>query len=1247
MRIDNVQIEAYGEKEGLSLDYTRGHFQLTYGANEAGKSTTLSFIRNVLFGLDAKSNSDVDLPYALRRPEAGGALSFTLAEGGDGRVFRRWNCGQRKEVFFDCRVGTTFLNRDEFVTRVLGCDRDFFKNHFGFSSLELYRGGEALAKSEIAKFLFGASIGDFDAVVNLKADLESRISELYAKTKRSKKTKIDFTIANITKITQQQASAANKSSGYRSKLDEYERLKREAEQTTARRNVAERERARLEKLASARAKYLQYRGAADELAKLLAETRFEDAARFSEKDEREYSELETQARELLVAVNEQKRAIDESVRNIDSMDLGTSTAICNESKGVNDVVERLGEYKGKVAEIPKTIEELEDLSQELLRDLDVFYLRSEAETVDEAFARAQLEAPNPLLIEEIERCAAREKEIDDELRKVETKRQTYESELEKARATLATRCQELADEFGVDEQDWSDARDAVEEAKNQIPTIRAAVRELTDLVQESEENGAKESEIARELAIQANAGAAPTPQFVGFLQRFVAPAEFESFKAKRDELAKRRVEFEQRLAAIDSELASLNVEDSDVEEGYKLIERRLKNLIDDLYGQWYAIEHHVIAEPTLSQSRREEIVEKFRTNLAALDTTAEEFGAFSKKLGEYECRYARFELQILARKRALEDLATIDAELAAIDASAREMWMNFGFEKCADWDLETTARWLEQHKSWREAALETAKKRRRAIERARENADALLKILVRFQPWSNLDAASAPGVALFTDDSDAPNCASDGSPRELLAALSELLQYVVGVSREVEAATKRYDLLARNRDAALNDVRKDELNVAQYENELARLRETLASHAARLTSFCEESRLRFNASAETSWQTLLYAAKLWDDWRDGAIEYKRKAARLENDEKFVADYGARVTSLVERVLHRESNGIELDAQALKDAWNEATANKRRYEDEIKRRDGARARLSQLNDNLTDLRRDAQLRRAAFGIESEEDFVAFRQEARTYRTLESQFNDARNVLEAALDVPTDSDEGRRFFDEWESNDESTLQARFAHEEANVDELEKRFVELNRRVGELSKELKGLETSEGNVALREELRGEVAALRGYVDEYAPLKLALMALDRSLDRFRDERIPQILSIAQDLFSRVTDGRYVEISTKETKNKEAEYVVYDEHRACKNVSELSSGTREQLYLALKLALIREYAANSEPLPILIDDALVNSDDNRARHIMNVLAEFASERQQIVLFSHSLATRNAFCDVVGEDAVVDLRGTR
>ena len=64
------------------------------------------------------------------------------------------------------------------------------------------------------------------------------------------------------------------------------------------------------------------------------------------------------------------------------------------------------------------------------------------------------------------------------------------------------------------------------------------------------------------------------------------------------------------------------------------------------------------------------------------------------------------------------------------------------------------------------------------------------------------------------------------------------------------------------------------------------------------------------------------------------------------------------------------------------------------------------------------------------------------------------------------------------------------------------------------------------------------------------------------------------------------------------------------------------SDGSRDQLYLSLRLASLEKYLENNEPVPLIVDDILINFDDERAGAALKVLADI-SHKTQIIFFTH------------------------
>jgi uncharacterized protein YhaN len=66
-----------------------------------------------------------------------------------------------------------------------------------------------------------------------------------------------------------------------------------------------------------------------------------------------------------------------------------------------------------------------------------------------------------------------------------------------------------------------------------------------------------------------------------------------------------------------------------------------------------------------------------------------------------------------------------------------------------------------------------------------------------------------------------------------------------------------------------------------------------------------------------------------------------------------------------------------------------------------------------------------------------------------------------------------------------------------------------------------------------------------------------------------------------------------------------------------------LSRGTAEQLYLSMRLALVREYANHVDPLPVVFDDIFVNFDPDRSRTTFKALRELCSTHQVLLFTCH------------------------
>ncbi len=140
---------------------------------------------------------------------------------------------------------------------------------------------------------------------------------------------------------------------------------------------------------------------------------------------------------------------------------------------------------------------------------------------------------------------------------------------------------------------------------------------------------------------------------------------------------------------------------------------------------------------------------------------------------------------------------------------------------------------------------------------------------------------------------------------------------------------------------------------------------------------------------------------------------------------------------------------------------------------------------------------------------------------------------------------------------------------------------------------------------------------AELRTGRRELSRLALAQALLERTLQRFREAHQPQILRRAGGYFGTVTRGAYLAV---EPDAQGRGLLLVDREGGRHRPESLSTGTTELLYLVLRLGLAHDLSSRSAPVPMVLDDVLVNLDPERAAAVADLLAEVATEHQMLLL---------------------------
>ncbi len=205
------------------------------------------------------------------------------------------------------------------------------------------------------------------------------------------------------------------------------------------------------------------------------------------------------------------------------------------------------------------------------------------------------------------------------------------------------------------------------------------------------------------------------------------------------------------------------------------------------------------------------------------------------------------------------------------------------------------------------------------------------------------------------------------------------------------------------------------------------------------------------------------------------------------------------------------------------------------------------------------------------------------------------------------------------DSWTTDDDD-----LARRKARVEELTEEVETLARRVEGLERDavhLREVETVDA-------VDGEIAALQE--EEQALLlerdrRWLLARILRQADRrFREEHQPDLLRRASGYLAGLTAGRYDRIVADEGSGDGRFQVVGPGLPGPVLLAPpISTGTLEQAYLALRLAIVDHLDQGLERLPLFADEVLVNWDHRRRTRGLRLLAGVAKQRQVFVFTCH------------------------
>ena len=153
-----------------------------------------------------------------------------------------------------------------------------------------------------------------------------------------------------------------------------------------------------------------------------------------------------------------------------------------------------------------------------------------------------------------------------------------------------------------------------------------------------------------------------------------------------------------------------------------------------------------------------------------------------------------------------------------------------------------------------------------------------------------------------------------------------------------------------------------------------------------------------------------------------------------------------------------------------------------------------------------------------------------------------------------------------------------------------------------------------------------------------EYESISIAIDALEKANTEMQTRFAPILNKTAGEYISRLTGAKYESLMFDKAMSAVAKAAG---DAVSRELGYLSAGTADQIYLALRLAIVDLCLPEEDMCPIVLDDALVNFDDRRCEAALDLFIELAEKRQIIAFTCHGREAN--YCRNHADVKIIDL----
>ena len=1134
MRINSLDVRAYGPFTNKRFDFSRGRgkLELIYGPNEAGKSSLLRTLSDLLFGIPAQTRDAFVHPYANL------LIGATIEhEGISLSMFRRKRAGNTLLAGDE----KSLLSEVEFRSVVPIDNKNIFEQMFGIDADRLAEGGRELmmGQGDFGKLLFSAASGieDFRAILaTLTADAEAlfktrtgtiakRVEEYKDLRKR---------ISDSLLSTNSLSELADR---HRQAEADLERLGRELHAKKVEENRLERMREALERL-----------GKRQVLLAGLDKLSLVRVARGA------FAEEFARTEEVLHQKQSDRQRI---VQEIDVLEweieaLVYSEALLRQESEIAKLPARVGAERKAAADIVKL------LAQALAAET-----QASASFAELGLAADMESIPSLHIMAESRRKA---EELDSHFAALNADRKSAGREIAKRRRELETNSERLAA--------LPDARPiaALQQALKSTEPIAAVAHEYASRRKGVEEDEKNLAAAIRDLPWDGSPGELasadlPAPALVEDWRQRIFQVEAR-IEAARQQWEQAEEQVRQREAAVREQQAGRAIPTIQAME----VAREHRDLGWQTIRRLWLNGDGKVDSPTL-------LADKYETSVKAADSAGDSLREHVDEA--LRLAYSQTDLAnaILLRDTRAAALQKVRSEWDALQPQWAALWHRWKIDPRPPAQM---AAWLN--------------KCTRLIERTSRLAE--VKESVRHHDLLAEAARASLNDALLS--------------AELRVEDSSLIGLRIMAANFIERQQSNQASRAAL-EVALSDGR-NKLEAAMQQS--ADVERALSEWRFQWSGLLEQLRMSPDLEPRSVRAALELRRQLTDSYKD----WNEKRQRIAGIEKDARKFAELVGMLTEQV-----------AQDLRTLEPSAAAEQlhQRLKDHVRSRDLRAEKEKALAKLKSDLRHGEE------GL----DLIRTRMEA---LVAEAGCTDSSQVGEYikqscqrfALEEELARVDGRLTEIAGPGGVEALQKEAF---QRSIDELPAEIENLHRTMIRLASErdealrtetelklsLSGLEGRNEAAAAAADLESVRTNLMDEAGRFVRLKLAGHVLKTAVESYRKKESGEMLKRSSEIFSQLTLGNFAGLEVDWDDKNERELVgVRGGGTARVKTDQMSSGTCDQLYLALRVASLEVYFRNHPPVPFIADDVLIHFDDERAAAALQILAGLA-HHTQVLLFTH------------------------